>query len=116
MSQARQAVILGAAAVVVILTNAGSPATAKWKQADPPGAYPSSPSGINRGGTMAGYYWATNNQNDAHGFIRSPNGSFTTFDAGTGHTIPTAINGKGDVVGWYGPLLGGRSCAGPMAL
>ena len=61
--------------------------------------------GINQGGTVAGYdndYYDIN-----HGFVRTPDGTVTTFDApgaGVGlfqGTLPTAINAAGFITGTY---------------
>ena len=90
---------------VFVLAAQIAPADAKWKTIDPPGAHLTSPAGISNG-VVTGYYWASNDQNDVHGFVRTPEGSLTIFDAGSGHTIPTAINNKGVVAGWYGNYPG----------
>jgi hypothetical protein len=56
--------------------------------------------GINRSGTVAGFYVDTSNV--SHGFVRKPNGDFNTFDpAGSTSTFVIAINQKGAIVGWY---------------
>jgi hypothetical protein len=60
------------------------------------------PSGINDLGTITGNYWDANGF--SHGFLRSPNGNFTTFDvpgAGGYGTTPKAFNLEGAVVGIY---------------
>jgi len=62
---------------------------------------------INLWGEIAGYYIDANNVD--HGFVRSPDGSITTFDApgaGTGANQGTVvgekgINRRGEVDGWY---------------
>jgi hypothetical protein len=79
-------------------------ADAGWKSVDVPGAYLTSPAAINDRDVIAGFYWQTNNnEKDVHGFIRTPDGAFTSFDAlsADGHTIATAINTGGVVAGWY---------------
>jgi hypothetical protein len=63
------------------------------------GTYPSS---INDLGVITGNYWDANGF--SHGFLRSPNGNFTTFDvpgAGGYGTTPKAFNLEGAVVGVY---------------
>jgi hypothetical protein len=63
------------------------------------GTYPTS---INDLGAITGYYWDTNGF--SHGFLRSHDGKFTTFDVpGVGGygTTPKAINFEGAVVGFY---------------
>jgi hypothetical protein len=61
-----------------------------------------SPNAINDLGVITGNYWDTNGF--SHGFVRSPNGKFTTFDvpgaSGFG-TTPRAFNLEGAVVGVY---------------
>jgi hypothetical protein len=63
------------------------------------------PAGINDAGLIAGYYIDASNV--GHGFLRSPNGSFTTFDppgAGTAPgqgTIVHGLNLEGTVVGSF---------------
>lgn len=63
------------------------------------------PGAINPEGTIAGVYTDANNEN--HGFLRAPDGTFTTFDplgAGPGDfqgTFPLGINAEGEVTGYY---------------
>ena len=60
-----------------------------------------SPSSINDLGVVTGSYWDATGL--SHGFLRTPDGKFTTFDAPgavTG-TTPRAINFEGAVVGFY---------------
>jgi hypothetical protein len=60
------------------------------------------PNGINDAGAITGYY--ADASGGAHGFLRSPEGTFTTFDVkgGTsGTTFPIALNLEGAVVGYY---------------
>ncbi len=61
-----------------------------------------SPNNINDLGVITGEYWDANGF--GHGFLRSPEGKFTTFDvpgAGGYGTTPLAINLEGAVVGYY---------------
>jgi len=71
---------------------------------------PGCASGLNQWGAIAGIY--TDSNNVYHGFLRSPNGDFTTFDApgaGTGSyegtgcpsDCPTSLNDSGAVMGTY---------------
>src|SRR5258708_7675641 len=73
---------------------------------DPPGSTSTQPKSINAKGAIAGSY------NDAnfvlHGFLRSPDGSFTTFDPpgtkgaqGGPGTGVAAMNGAGMITGSY---------------
>lgn len=60
------------------------------------------PTGINDLGAVTGNYWDANGF--SHGFLRSPDGKFTTFDVpGVGGygTTPRALNLEGAVVGFY---------------
>lgn len=61
-----------------------------------------SPSGINDLGVITGDYSDANGFN--HGFVRAPDGKFTTFDvpgAGGYGTLPVTINLEGAIVGYY---------------
>jgi hypothetical protein len=60
------------------------------------------PSAINDAGAITGFYVDTSGA--AHGFLRRPAGTFTTFDVPeglSGTTIPIALNLEGAVVGHY---------------
>src|SRR5271167_1118915 len=61
-----------------------------------------SPNSINDLGAITGNYWDANGF--SHGFLRSPDGNFTTFDVpgvgGYGST-PLVINLEGAIVGYY---------------
>jgi len=65
-----------------------------------------SPSSINALGVITGIFWDANGL--GHGFLRSPEGKFTTFDVpgvgGGGGTTPIAINLEGEIVGYYTDL------------
>ena len=66
------------------------------------------PNAINDAGAITGEWWDVNNEE--HGFLRSPEGNFTTFDVpgGTpGTTTPIALNIEGAVVGYYLDQSGG---------
>jgi hypothetical protein len=55
---------------------------------------------INALGAITGYYGDSNGL--IHGFLRSPEGKFTTIDVpGGGQTFPIAINLEGAIVGYY---------------
>ena len=68
------------------------------------------PSGINNWGAITGSYQDTNNT--YHGFLRRPDGTFTTFEAlgaGTGPfvgTSPIGINDLGAITGYYSDANG----------
>jgi uncharacterized membrane protein len=58
------------------------------------------PNAINDCGAITGSYYDVNNV--GHGFLRSPDGAFTTFDVpGSVYTNPIALNLEGAVVGYY---------------
>ena len=66
------------------------------------------PNAINDAGAIAGEYYDVNNEE--HGFLRSPEGKFTTFDVpgGTaGTNSPIALNLEGAIVGYYLDQSGG---------
>ena len=68
------------------------------------------PTGLNVEGAISGYY--CDKANTCHGFLRAPDGKFTTFDApgaGTGFlrgTIAWAINLEGEIAGDYSDVNG----------
>jgi hypothetical protein len=64
------------------------------------------PNAINDAGAITGIYYDVNNV--GHGFLRSPEGAFTTFDApgSVGYTNPVAINLESGIVGYYGDQNG----------
>lgn len=66
-----------------------------------PGSYNGTyPNSINDLGVITGVYWDVNGV--SHGFLRTPNGKFTTFDIPDGTSInPIAINFEGAIVGYY---------------
>lgn len=60
------------------------------------------PNSINDLGAITGVYYDANGS--GHGFVRSPQGKFATFDppdSGDYATIPIAINLEGTIVGYY---------------
>jgi hypothetical protein len=71
---------------------------------NPGGKYPGFTyvAGINKEGTIVGSYAPSNGIPPEHGFIRSVNGTITTFDVpGSDRTQPVAINAAGEVAGIY---------------
>jgi hypothetical protein len=97
------------AVLLASVVNAQEPRTitfeapgADTKPGDNNGTYPSS---VNAGGVVTGAYQDANSV--FHGFVRSPEGTFTTFDApGAGTvaytgTAPASINDRGVVTGSY---------------
>jgi hypothetical protein len=102
-----------------VLTMAGQANAQRFITFDAPGAGTGSGQGtgcfaysdcsvlINNFGAITGYYLDANNV--FHGFVRSPEGKFTTFDSpdadttpGDGNgTLPNAINDAGAVTGAY---------------
>lgn len=87
-------------------------ATGEFTTFDVPGAGTAAGSGfgtfpvsINDEGTIAGHYTDTNIVN--HGFVRSPEGRITTFDApGADTTVPESINAAGAITGHYSAANG----------
>jgi len=90
---------------------------ALWHSFDVPAAVNGTqPAGINDLGEITGAYFDSNG--NSHGFVRKAGGEIVTFDAphvgygtqaGIGYglgTIPTAINNKGDIVGYYTDAAG----------
>ena len=65
---------------------------------DVPGAIDTMPNAISEHGAVAGTYCAGH----CHGFVRAPDGTITTFDAGGLNTTARAINDEGTVTGDYG--------------
>jgi hypothetical protein len=68
------------------------------------------PEAINDLGAITGFY--VDAENLSHGFLRSPDGSFTTFDVPDsipGTTTPIALNLQGAVVGYYTNQNGANS-------
>ena len=58
--------------------------------------------GINDAGAITGVYYDSNN--NGHGFLRSPEGKFTTFDVPggiLGAMNPIALNREAEIVGYY---------------
>jgi hypothetical protein len=56
--------------------------------------------GLNFFGMITGSYFDSNNVQ--HGFLRTPNGKFETFDPhGSQGTQPESINDAGIIVGYY---------------
>jgi predicted membrane protein len=53
---------------------------------------------INPAGAITGRYC---NAAGCHGFLRAPDGTYTTFDVPAGDTTPDAINPAGTITGWY---------------
>ncbi len=79
---------------------------------DPSDSTYSQPVGINPAGTIAGYYYQVVYYSPPRGFLRAPNGAFTTFDyPGTpGSTYPFAINPTGEIAGYYTDSSGNQQC------
>ncbi|NVN89673.1 MAG: hypothetical protein HXX11_03645 [Desulfuromonadales bacterium] len=77
---------------------------------DAPSAAETWPQGINDSGQVAGYFMPNHTPTPVHGFMRSTNGSITTFENtssycnGSNVTRAFAINGSGQVAGY---CLGG---------
>src|SRR6478736_8659198 len=80
---------------------------------DAPGAVETYPVAVNEFGRIVGYF--RDSSRNAHGFVRSPFGTYTTFDAPSpsdpgetvAGTIPQAINAAGQISGTvYGVRAG----------
>jgi len=65
---------------------------------DAPGSTGTFPASINNAGAITGYYTVANGR--AFGFVRHPDGKFTSFDPGA-NTFPRSINNKGVITGSY---------------
>ncbi len=70
------------------------------------GTLPASSSGLNQSGAITGQYYDANNV--FHGFLRSPDGHFTDFEAPGADTsiafygtTPTSLNDFGTITGFY---------------
>ncbi len=70
-----------------------------------PGAYTTTPTGINNEGQIVGRYMGKSAV--PHGFLRSADGKYTTFDVPGSAlgTSPTGINNGGVIVGNFGSIL-----------
>ena len=78
------------------------PPGADTKPGDNNGTYPS---GINAWGAVTGNYVDT--KNVLHGFVRSPEGKFTTFEAPGADTTPGSYNGTGpSAINDFGVITG----------
>jgi hypothetical protein len=79
---------------------------------DPPGSVKTYCESINPAGAITGYFFDANNL--IHGFLRAPDGTFTTFDApGAGTsayqgTTAFSINLAGVITGWSATNSGGQ--------
>jgi hypothetical protein len=69
---------------------------------DVPGALHTVALGINAGGSVTGYYVASNGV-VTYGFVRAPDGTIDTFGATKGSTLtwPWCINREGTITGYY---------------
>jgi hypothetical protein len=74
---------------------------------DVPGAEHTEPADINDKGTITGSY---DDEFGTHGFVRTANGTFTSFDVPSTldaeATLPSGIGGNGEVAGYYLDTLG----------
>ncbi|HEX4079280.1 MAG TPA: hypothetical protein VHX61_10475 [Rhizomicrobium sp.] len=93
---------LGAFAALAVARQAAS-ADAGMRNIDFPGSYTTRPNAINDHGVVAGSYAQTAAPDEGHGFIRTKDGVFVSFDApgGKGRTGAEAINASGSVTGIY---------------
>jgi hypothetical protein len=67
------------------------------------GTYPTS---INASGSITGFDYIVLSESSVtkHGFLRTPDGTITTFDPpGSAMTVPLSINKSGAIVGYYSP-------------
>ena len=66
---------------------------------DPPGSRQTIPLSINTGGSVTGYY---SDGSVIHGFLRTPDGSFTAIDPpGSTATYAWSINSAGWIAGYF---------------
>jgi len=116
--------LLVCTACLALCTAGAAPASAQQPHIvtfDAPGAdttpgnlYGTFPGGINCWGTITGFYQDANGT--YHGFVRSPRGTFKTFDApgadttpgNFNGTTPTSINDSGAITGSYYDTNGGH--------
>lgn len=64
---------------------------------DPPGSIESGSTMINAAAVITGWYYDASGD---HGFVRSPDGTFTSFDVpGAVFVVPASINSVGEIVG-----------------
>jgi len=90
--------LLGSSALVLALSSAGQ--AAQYISLDVPGATDTFPQAVNKYGVITGSYCA----GTCGGFVRTPDGTVTTFSAGGGSTAALAINSDGTVTGEYGDI------------
>ncbi|HWY15711.1 MAG TPA: hypothetical protein VNX86_11295 [Rhizomicrobium sp.] len=89
-----------AACLAIGLAAQMTPADAKWISINIAGVE-TLPSGVNDKGVVAGTYLGSDDHD--HGFLRAPDGTITSFDAGqSGNTAVAAINTNGTVTGSFG--------------
>jgi hypothetical protein len=56
---------------------------------------------MNAAGTITGYFQTPNSSSGAAGFLRSPQGNFTTLSYQGNYTNPSSINDAGTIAGYY---------------
>ncbi len=99
------------AAVIALLgvVALGTPASAKdlWAIFDPPASISTFPVFMNVNGLIAGNY--STSDNVSHGFLRTPDGSLTTFDEpdATSFTRIYGLNNAGEIAGSFFYASGG---------
>ena len=78
------------------------PARSRIIEFDPSGSYATFPIGINDSKSITGWY--EDSKGNVHGFLRTPDGSITTFDVEDDGcaTTPFSINRSGVIVGEEG--------------
>jgi hypothetical protein len=76
-----------------------------YEQSDVPDALLTRPSGVNASGRIVGLY--RDAQNAPHGFLRNPDGTYTTIDyPGAIFTQASTINARGDIAGRWTDAAG----------
>jgi len=79
--------------------------TFQFAQFDVPGAHLTNPFGVNASGQIVGIY--EDSSGASHGFLRHPDGSYTTIDyPGATFTTAASINARGEIVGRWTDLDG----------
>ena len=88
----------GATLGAAVFGTAAEASRSLWTTIDPPTGTKTTPTAITGHNMIVGRYWDSNGR---HGFMRTPDGTFTSFDEpdSTGATNPAGANYSGDIVG-----------------
>lgn len=87
------------------ITSFSAPGAGSGANPDHQGTFPTS---INNSGRIAGYYTDANGV--SHGFVRTPDGTFTSFDpSGSAGTFAESLNARGVIAGYYVDAVSGTN-------